>query len=399
MKINSYEIGMDSERTFSSESTRRLSIRMLGTGEPERNGDFFSTYTSLGDEGTFWNEVGAGVNENDGTKVKGEDSRDTWNRFANVGELAAERIDKADSVTVLRDIQSIRQQFVLYLWRLLFGDKEAKDMAKKYGLEDANSYKGEGTGNAENYGTGYSEGYGTGYSKNYGIGEAMTPFTVIKISGVEETYYSEKESLSFRSFGSVTTEDGRSMDINISLSMSRSFEQYYRREGIEIPKMCDPLVLHFDGDASALSDTKFEFDLDCDGEAETISRLCEGSGYLALDRNGDGIINDGSELFGTKSGDGFGDLSIYDEDGNGWIDENDTVFDKLRIWVMDEEGNENLLNLKEKGVGAIFLGNTSNNFTLRSFEEGKINGAIRSMGIFLYENGGVGTMSQLDIAN
>ncbi len=39
-------------------------------------------------------------------------------------------------------------------------------------------------------------------------------------------------------------------------------------------------------------------------------------------------INDGSELFGTSSGDGFKDLATYDEDENGWIDENDSIFSK-----------------------------------------------------------------------
>ena len=63
-----------------------------------------------------------------------------------------------------------------------------------------------------------------------------------------------------------------------------------------------------------LSDQTFYFDLDADGKEEEISVL-NGSGYLALDKNGDGVINDGSELFGTKNGDGFADLARYDEDG------------------------------------------------------------------------------------
>lgn len=56
-----------------------------------------------------------------------------------------------------------------------------------------------------------------------------------------------------------------------------------------------------------------------------------GSGFLALDRNQNGVVDDGSELFGTQSGDGFAHLALYDQDSNGWIDANDPVFDKLRI--------------------------------------------------------------------
>ena len=43
------------------------------------------------------------------------------------------------------------------------------------------------------------------------------------------------------------------------------------------------------------------------------------------------------------TGDGFKDLAMYDEDGNGWIDENDEIFSKLLIWSKDENGNDEFL--------------------------------------------------------
>lgn len=63
-----------------------------------------------------------------------------------------------------------------------------------------------------------------------------------------------------------------------------------------------------------MTDQKFYFDLDADGTADRISMLKSGSGFLALDKNGNGKIDDGSELFGTQSGDGFADLEEYDID-------------------------------------------------------------------------------------
>ena len=86
------------------------------------------------------------------------------------------------------------------------------------------------------------------------------------------------------------------------------------------------------------------------------------SGFLALDKNSDGIINDGSELFGTKTGNGFSELAEYDSDGNGWIDENDEVYDQLKVWVKDENGKDTLLSLKEANVGAICLGSSKTTF-------------------------------------
>ena len=137
------------------------------------------------------------------------------------------------------------------------------------------------------------------------------------------------------------------------------------------------------------------FDLDCDGKEEEISSLGKGSGFLALDKNGDGIINDGTELFGTKSGDGFADLAEYDEDGNGWIDEDDGIFSQLRIWTKNEKGEDELISLKDAGVGAINLSSISTAFSnTDNFNDTMA--VIQKTGIFLYENGNAGTIQHVD---
>ena len=118
----------------------------------------------------------------------------------------------------------------------------------------------------------------------------------------------------------------------------------------------------------------------------------------SADKNNDGKINDGSELFGTKSGDGFRDLRKYDSDGNGWIDENDDVFNKLKVWCKGEHGEDILMDLKEADVGAIFLGSQKTDFTLMG-ADGSTNGVIRSTGVFLRESTGLaGTVQHVDLA-
>ena len=128
-----------------------------------------------------------------------------------------------------------------------------------------------------------------------------------------------------------------------------------------------------------------------------VSYLGSGSGYLALDKNGDGTINDGNELFGPQTGNGFNDLAKYDADGNGWIDENDPIWSQLKIWCKNEDGTETLYTLAEKGLGAICLQNVATDFALNN-DKNQTNGYIRSTGIFLYENGNVGTVQHLDVA-
>lgn len=213
-----------------------------------------------------------------------------------------------------------------------------------------------------------------------------------------ENYFMQEQSASFQTTGQVVTEDGRTIDFNMNVHMSSRFEAYYR-ESFDLQRavnLCDPLVINLDSSPATVSDQTFYFDLDGDGVEENIHKLNSGSGYLALDRNGDGEINDGSELFGTASGDGFADLAKYDKDGNGWIDENDEIWQHLKIWVQTENGPE-LYSLAEKGVGAICLNKVPTYYTQYG-KDGEVDAVVRSTGMFLYENGRAGSMQHLDLA-
>lgn len=207
----------------------------------------------------------------------------------------------------------------------------------------------------------------------------------------------EVDSTTFASKGLVKTTDGRNIDFNIEVSMSRAFMQEMNMLECEDYIKTDPLIINLDSNITSVSDQKFYFDLDQDGTKEQVSFAGKNSGFLALDKNGDGIINDGSELFGTKSGDGFRDLSQYDEDGSGWIDENDSVFSKLKIWTKDENGKDKLIDLLKADVGAIYLGNVDTEYDLKN-EDNKLNAEIRKTGIYLKESTGLaGTIAHVDL--
>lgn len=221
------------------------------------------------------------------------------------------------------------------------------------------------------------------------------------VSEVTETfqyYRSETEETCFSTSGKVVTADGREIDFNLELSMSRSFTEYYEQNVTSLKTFTDPLVINIDSPITDVSDVKIHFDLDCDGSVEEINTLGSGSGFLALDLDEDGIINDGSELFGTKSGDGFLDLAEYDDDKNGWIDEADEIFDRLVIAYIKEDGSQELVKLKDKDVGAIFTGNVSTRFSLNDMATNEARARIMKTGIFLYENGMPGTIQHLDLA-
>ncbi len=210
-----------------------------------------------------------------------------------------------------------------------------------------------------------------------------------------ESHY-ESETTSFSAEGVVRTADGKEIAISVDLNMSREF---YSEQSLSLragDALKDPLVVNFSGSAVELTERSFSFDIDADGRSDQIAFVGPGSGFLALDKNNDGKINDGSELFGPETGNGFADLAAYDHDGNNWIDENDSIYDRLRIWSKDSAGNDQLVALGRRGVGAIYLGHIDTPFLIKDAANETL-GAVRDSGIFLEEDGGVGTIQQLDL--
>ncbi|MBU1659285.1 hypothetical protein KKG72_09575 [bacterium] len=217
--------------------------------------------------------------------------------------------------------------------------------------------------------------------------------------GMEYSYSrteTRQETLNFSATGSVDTEDGRKIDFKLALSMQKSsvaHESIFMKAG---DALIDPLVLNFEGNSVSMSNIRHTFDLNLDGKNDEFSFVGKGSGFLALDKNGDGKVNDGRELFGPTLGNGFEELLSYDLDNNSWIDENDAVFEKLRIWTKDEEGKEQLFSLKEKGIGALYLEKISTPFDLEN-SSNTLLAKMRESSIYLSENGRVGTLQEIDL--
>ncbi len=209
--------------------------------------------------------------------------------------------------------------------------------------------------------------------------------------------YQEQEKMQFNAEGVIHTQDGREITFSSSLSMSRN---YVEESNLTIragdARKVDPLVINFDGQGAQLSQTRFKFDLDNDGSEEQLASLRPGSGFLALDRNGDGVINNGSELFGPASGQGFSELAKFDEDGNHFIDEGDSIYKKLRIWSFNEDGSQQLVALGDKNIGAIFLGHVTSPFQIKDDANNSL-GDVASSGIYLTEDGNTGVVQQINL--
>lgn len=221
--------------------------------------------------------------------------------------------------------------------------------------------------------------------------------------GLEYDYHAvreESETLSFSAAGTIRTADGQEISFRLDLVMERHYREETHislRAGNARRK--DPLVVNFGGTAAQLLGgvgRHFRFDLNGDGLAEELPLFASGSGYLALDANGNGVIDSGKELFGPQSGNGFEELARLDSDGNGWIDENDPAFRQLTVWTPAAGDAGKLHSLAELGIGALGLVHAATPFALRDGSNADL-GTVKATGLYLTENGKAGSLQEIDL--
>ena len=205
----------------------------------------------------------------------------------------------------------------------------------------------------------------------------------------------EQEQLAFVANGQVTTADGR--EITFDLGFALNYQKLQLSERLtSSAALKDPLVLNLEGLVPGFSSARFEFDLDADGSSESLTQLANNSAFLALDRNGNGQIDDGNELFGARSGNGFAELAALDDDGNGILDDADSGFASLRLYRSDTA----LLTLGDQKIGAIFLNAAATPFMHLGGDQGaqgESPAVLRQTGIYLAEDGKAGTLQQIDL--
>jgi len=130
-----------------------------------------------------------------------------------------------------------------------------------------------------------------------------------------------------------------------------------------------PLALDLDGNGvhTLSANAGAVFDVNADGRAENVGWLSASDAWLALDRNGNGLIDDGGELFGSgttmpdgsKALDGFAALRVLDTNHDGVIDARDAAFASLSVWV-DANSNARtdageLRSLGQAGIASLSL--------------------------------------------
>lgn len=188
--------------------------------------------------------------------------------------------------------------------------------------------------------------------------------------------------------GSVRLEDGSNYDFAFSFSLQESYASFrISQEAI----LQDPLILSTTGQSFQWTGASETFDFFSNGTTAKLPTLAAGQYYLSFDRNQDGRITQGKELFGPATGSGFSELAALDEDQDGFVDSSDSAWQQLSVWRPGEQ----LQGLKEAGIGALSVQSIATSFGLYDGEA--LMARIARSGIFLSEQGQVGLMQQVDL--
>lgn len=150
----------------------------------------------------------------------------------------------------------------------------------------------------------------------------------------------------------------------------------------QLDQQQDPIVVDLDGDGIELTNVENGpmFDIKGTGEIVRTAWIRGGDAFLAVDRNGNGKIDNGLELFGDQWGaqNGFEELRKLDTNSDGYISKEDRDYDRLLLWRDNGDGvssREELFTLAQMGIERIslqyknvsILGDRNNKITQKSF--------------------------------
>lgn len=381
MKIDSSSISMDSERfyTNTTKATRAEKMQQVGTGTTTYSStSFLFTYMEYSGSGNSSGQNGQYDNFSRSQESFGGQTALRPNLYTNSLNHSVTIADAQSSISKLHE------ELIRRLEELM---EKIKNQLLGMDSRSSNSITGLSTNASDS-------------SSIVDLTTSSQPGSLWTRQSYQSVSITETETTTFQSTGTVVTADGRSIDFNISMEMSRSFTESAETLSSDTQYiLTDPLIIQLEDAPETIDDQKWFFDIDGDGKEEEISQLAKGNAFLAMDKDGNGKIDNGNELFGAKTGNGFQELSEYDEDGNGWIDENDSAYSKLKIWVKDASGNDKLMDLKQADIGAIYLGASNTEFTHKAIDTNETQAVVRQTGFYLHEStGSAGIMQQIDFA-
>ncbi|WP_037386094.1 calcium-binding protein, partial [Serratia sp. DD3] len=196
---------------------------------------------------------------------------------------------------------------------------------------------------------------------------------------------------------------------DIDEAVNGKYHNDVNRDGSYRVAYYDPLLLDLDGDGLETTGMNgqgsVKFDHNQDGLKTASGWVKSDDGILVFDRNGDGAINNGNELFGDntflsngeKAQNGFAALADLDTNGDGKIDANDQDFANLKVWRdLNQDGTTDsgeLFTLGELGIASL-------NLDYKNVDQVLDGGnRLTQIGTYTTEDGSVYQMSDVNLVS
>ena len=188
--------------------------------------------------------------------------------------------------------------------------------------------------------------------------------------------------------GALQLDDGSSISFAFDFSMEVSWARFSAQQG----PMQDPLLISLSGQPVELASDSSSFDLKGNGQKSALPQLSAEQYYLAYDRNQDNQVNNGTELFGPISGNGFTELAAYDGNANGFIDAADDIWQHLYLWQPQQQ----MLNISQTELAAISVESVATPMSLLNNEQ-QVVAQLQRSGLAFFADGSPALVQQIDI--
>ena len=211
-----------------------------------------------------------------------------------------------------------------------------------------------------------------------------------------ELWQSHEQHLNYQVQGKFNINE-QELSLNYNLSLSSERNSYSKIE-TSAAALKDPLLVQFGAQGLGKIKGQKSFAINQDNILDNLPIFSGDVGYLVYDKNNNQQADDGSELFGPKTGQGFVELAQLDSNKNGFIDTEDEQFEQLYLWQPSDDNSptEQWLSLKDAKIQAISLSAISTPFDFFD-QQGEIQAQLRQSSFAISESGLGRGVHQVDV--
>jgi len=215
-----------------------------------------------------------------------------------------------------------------------------------------------------------------------------------------EQWQSHSQSLSFQMQGEFEI-DGVARQLSYEFSLESEYTSYQSFES-SAAALKDPILVQFGSRGLGEIVDQTSFDINQDNKLDDLPIFSGDVGYLVFDLNNNGKADNGQELFGPQSGNGFNEMQLLDSNENGFLDVDDEHYHQLYLWQpgtgsqSQTEGNGQWLSLAEADISAINLNAQASPFSFYD-NQGEIQAQLRQSSFAITGSGHAVGVHQVDI--